>query len=177
MDEGLYRLQRETERVTVSELLAFLQEFYRDKQALRDRHEAGARWVATYERNNVYQYILAREDMQLAWLRSAIEELGGVVPSPIVPPQVPPGRRDAAHEQAVLEDDVRRLEAFVEGWRPRLTALTHARHRRLLDLILGETLEHRRLLEQCLAGRPDVLGRRESVPEAAGTVLPTRWVE
>lgn len=160
-----------------SVLVAFLQEFYADKRALRDRHEAGARLVGTYERNNVYQYVIAREDMHLAWLQAAIEELGGTVPEAAAMPPLPAGARDDAHERAVLEADVRMMQAFVDRWRPRLAELTHARHRRLLELMLGETLEHRRLFEQALAGHPDVLGRRENLAGVGGRVLPTRWVE
>jgi hypothetical protein len=177
VDEGLHHLQRKTERVKPAELVAFLQEFYRDKQALRNRHEAGAQCVATYEYNNAIQYVLAREDMHLAWLRAAIEALGGTVPSSGEASPPLPGGTGEARERAVLEDHVRQMQMFVERWRPRLGELTHARHRRLLDLILGETLEHRRLFEQALAGRTDLLGRRASVPEATGRVLPTRWVE
>lgn len=177
MDSRLHYLQGKTERVKPAELVAFLQTFYREKEILQNRHEAGARFVPTYERNNLYQYILARESMHLAWLRAAIEELGGSVPRTTETPPVPPGRGDAAHEQAILDDDRRLIEAFVARWRPRLGEVTHARHRRLLGLILGEMQEHQRLLEHGLAGRSDVLGRRDDVARVGGRVLARRWVE
>jgi hypothetical protein len=55
--------------------------------------------------------------------------------------------------------------------------MTHARDRKMLELVLGEVGEHQRLFTQAAGGRPDLLGRR---PEGAGTgggVLPGRWVE
>ena len=44
--------------------------------------------------------------------------------------------------------------------------MPNARHRSLLRVILGETLEHKRFFEQALAGRTDLLGRRA---DGAGT--------
>jgi hypothetical protein len=65
----------------------------------------------------------------------------------------------------------------VEKWRPRIEKLPNARHRSMLGVILGETLEHQRMFEQALAGRTDVLGRRADGAGTEGEVLPTRWVE
>ena len=36
--------------------------------------------------------------------------------------------------------------------------MTHARHRKMLDVILGESREHQRLFEQAAAGMEDLLG-------------------
>jgi hypothetical protein len=55
--------------------------------------------------------------------------------------------------------------------------MTHARHRGLLRVILGETLEHRRFFDQALAGRHDVLGRRPDGAGTGGGVLADRWIE
>jgi hypothetical protein len=56
--------------------------------------------------------------------------------------------------------------------------MTHARHRGMLRVILGETLEQKRFFEQALAGRTDLLGRRsEQMGAPVGQVLPTRWIE
>ena len=56
--------------------------------------------------------------------------------------------------------------------------MANARHRRMLNVILGETLEQKRFFEQALAGRRDLLGRRtEDVGLLVGKVLPTRWIE
>ena len=78
----------------------------------------------------------------------------------------------------VVEDDAKRAQAFVDKWTPRAQAMTNARHRRLLQVTLGETLEQKRLFEQALSGRTDLLGRRgEEVGPVVGEVLPTRWIE
>lgn len=160
-----------------AELLGVLCEFHREKLALRQRHEAVARHVSGYEFNNAYQYIIAREDVHLSWLEAAIAELGGThdeVPEPILPPR---GRKDSA--APLIEEDAREADAFVSRWRPRMADVTHARHRGMMDVVLGETLEHRRFFEQMTAGRDDVLGRRANGPGPSGTgdgVLPVRWL-
>ena len=55
--------------------------------------------------------------------------------------------------------------------------MTHARHRTMLNVIIGETVEHKRFFELALAGRTDLLGRRADGAGKGGGVLPTRWVE
>ena len=56
--------------------------------------------------------------------------------------------------------------------------MRNARHRLMLNVILGETLEQERFFEQALAGRTDLLGRRsDAVGPRVGSVLPTRWIE
>ena len=70
--------------------------------------------------------------------------------------------------------------AFVARWRSRLSEVTHARHRGLMDVILGETLEQKRFFDQIAAGREDVLGRRSNGAGSPGTgdgVLGVRWIE
>lgn len=159
-----------------TELVGLLQAFYRDTLALRMRHEAGARLVSGYEANNAYQYVIAREDTQLSWLRHAIETVGGQVPEAADPLPLPAGRRGDGG-LAVMRDDAERAGAFVDGWQDKVAALTHARHRDMLRVILGEMIEHRRLLEQARDGRTDMLGRRPAGAGTRGRVLPTRWVE
>ena len=46
----------------------------------------------------------------------------------------------------------------------------------MLNVILGETLEHKRFFEQAVAGRADLLGRRAEGAGTGGGVLPTRWI-
>ena len=53
----------------------------------------------------------------------------------------------------------------------------YARHRSMLRVILGETLEHKRFFEQALAGRTDLLGRRADGAGTGGGVLGVRWIE
>ena len=153
------------------EIRRFLSEFAAERLALLQRHEAGARAVSNYDFNNTYQYVIAREETQLTWLRNAIGELGATLPPPSSPLPLPDGL------QAILEDDARRLGAFVERWRGPVAATTHARHRLMLEVILGESLEHTRLFEQAAAGFEDLLGRRTGGAPRVGEVLPTRWVE
>ena len=47
----------------------------------------------------------------------------------------------------------------------------------MLNVILGETMEHRRFFEQAVAGRTDLLGSRAEGAGTGGGVLPTRWIE
>ena len=164
------------------ELRAALTEFAAERVALLQRHEAGARAVSHYDFNNTYQYVISREETQLAWLRDALAELSAPLPgaaSALPMPQVlkPAKRVEPAAYTGVLEDDVRHLQRFVEKWRERVPAVSHARHRSMLNVILGESLEHQRLFEQAAAGFEDLLGRRTGGVARVGGVLPTRWVE
>jgi hypothetical protein len=157
-------------------MLELLREFYRDKLALRHRHVAAARLVTGYDSNNTYQYIIAREDMQIGWLHDAVTDLGGR-PDDVTEPDVKSAGTGAAGQNAILAVDRDMARAFVEKWRPRVDGLPNARHRGMLRVILGETLEQHRMFEQALAGRTDVLGRRADGAGTDGEVLPTRWVE
>ena len=60
-----------------ADLLALLQDCYRERLAMTLRHQAVARHVGHMDFNNTYQYVIAREDTHLSWLRTAIVELGG----------------------------------------------------------------------------------------------------
>ena len=160
-----------------ADLLALLQDFYRDKLALQRRHVAGARLVSSYEVNNTYQYILAREATHLEWLRAAITELGAQIDDSGSEPAVPPVGKGKTGAIALLEDDVRLAREFVARWRDRVSQVTNARHRKMLELAVGESSEHLRFFEQDVAGRPDLLGRRPETAGTGGGVLPTRWVE
>jgi bacterioferritin (cytochrome b1) len=158
----------------VTDLLPLLQEFYRDKLAAVLRHIGGAKGISDYDANNTYQYIINREETQLSWVAQAIIELSGDVPT---------GGDDAnrtagADARQIIEQDLRDAQAFVERWRPRVTTMANARHRKMLEVILGETLEQKRFFEQALAGRHDLLGRRtDDVGLLVGKVLSTRWIE
>lgn len=165
-----------------SELQQRLAEFAAERLALLERHEAGARAVSHYDFNNAYQYVINRGETQLGWLQAALAEYGAPLPPPptaLRVPEVPkPGRRvEASAFRTVLDDDARQLAAFVERWRPRVDAVTHARHRLMLDVILGESREHQRIFEQAAAGIEDVLGRRTGGVPRQGAVLPVRWLE
>ena len=160
------------------ELLAILRDFHRDKLTLRQRHVAVARQVSQYDANNTYQYVINREDVHLSWLESAIVELEGTPDNVAEPPLT----RLVWNESIVplVAQDARDTEAFVKRWRARLDEVTHARHRNMMNVILGETLEQKRSFEQIAAGREDVLGRRANGPGSPGTgggVMGVRWIE
>jgi hypothetical protein len=162
----------------MTDLEALLEEFYRDKLGDVLRHQAGARLVGQYDVNNTYQYIINREETQLSWLATAITELGGTVAAEGSEPDRSGSGRGNQVSQAVLDEDSRAAQAFVDKWRPRVDAMTNARHRGMLRVILGETLEQKRFFDQALAGELDLLGRRTAdVGARVGTVLPTRWIE
>ena len=159
-----------------TELLALLRDFYRDKLAMRQRHVAAARFVEHYDFNNTYQYVIAREDVQLNWLRDAIQDLGGTLEDVGEPEIQPSGKQGDVQAQLIADDHVA-AQQFVDTWRPRLDAMPNARHRSMLRVILGETLEHKRFFEQALAGRTDLLGRRADGAGTGGGVLGVRWIE
>jgi hypothetical protein len=160
--------------VQQTDLQQFLSEFMAERVALTDRHVAGARVVGHYDFNNTYQYVIAREETHLNWLAAALADCGAEAPVAAAALPVPavgtPTRGDTTSAyREVLIDDARRLAAFLDAWRPRVAGLEHARNRKMLEVVLGETSEHRRLFEQAAAGFEDVLGRR--------TVLAKRWQE
>ena len=161
----------------MNDLLVLLQDFYRDKLAMLLAHQAGAKCVGQYDVNNTYQYIINREETQLSWVASAIEELKGTVPQPTEPVRNVSGKGESAAQQ-VLAQDARDAEAFVARWRPRIGTMSNARHAKMLTLVLGEVLEQKRFFEQALEGRTDLLGRRgKQLGPAHGEVLPARWIE
>ena len=163
----------------MTDLLPLLQEFYREKLLSLVRHVAGARLVGQYDVNNTYQYIINREEAQLSWVGKAIAELGGTLDGsePPAPARSAVGKADAA-SRVVIEEDLRDAHAFVDRWRPRVEAMSNARQRGMLRVILGETLEQKRFFEQALAGDMDLLGRRpDHVGPRVGSVMSTRWIE
>jgi uncharacterized protein (DUF1501 family) len=167
----------------MSDLPALLTEFAAGRVALLERHEASARAVSHYDFNNTYQYVINREETHLSWLQNALAEYRAVVPpaggSALAVPAAPKtGKKvEASAFRSILDEDAGSLGAFVEKWRPRVDDVMHARHRNMLNVILGESLEHKRLFEQAAAGMEDLLGRRTGGVERVGGVLPTRWLE
>jgi hypothetical protein len=177
VDPCVQDLQGKAERVKPDELLNRLVDVFGEKAALRRRHEAVARIAGQYDVNNTYQYVIAREDQHLAWLAAAIRDMGGAVPGDASGPlDLQAVKGDEALRPVVLEDAVA-LDTFVEAWRPRTSAITHARHKRMVEVMLGEMQEQARLFHQAASGRVDLLGRRTGGARTPGSVLPTRWVE
>jgi hypothetical protein len=162
--------------VKATELLALLRDFYRDKLTMRQRHVAVAKHVQHYDFNNTYQYVIAREDVQLNWLRDAITDVGGTIEE-LPEPEIHVTGKDAEVQTQLIGEDRDAAQKFMDGWKERIERLPNARHRSLLRVILGETLEHKRFFEQALAGRSDLLGRRADGAGTGGGVLAVRWIE
>ena len=165
-----------------NELQQLLTDLAAERVALIERHEAGARVVSHYDFNNTYQYVIAREETHLGWLGTALTELGATLPKASAAMPVPAVGKltkkvEPAAFKAILDDDVRTLGAFVQKWRPKVDAMTHARHRTMLSVMLGEALEHQRLFTQAAAGFEDLLGKRTGGVARVGGVLPARWQE
>ncbi len=159
-------------------LAELLQDFYREKLAMVLRHQAGARVVRGYDANNTYQYAINRGDVQLTWVRRALEELGAAVPDAGAELSRTAAGRGPDADAAVLHEDASDARAFVTRWTPRVDAMENARHRKMLRVVLGETVEQERSFEQLAAGRTDVLGRHNPHnPLPSGEVLATRWIE
>ena len=164
------------------ELRQLLTDFAAERLALLQRHDASARVVSHYDFNNTYQYVIAREETHVSWLQNALAELGVALPAAATTLGVPEAPKTGKKANpgafhSILDEDARSLSAFVERWRSRTEVMTHARHRTMLNVVLGESVEHQRLFEQAAAGFEDVLGRRTTGAERVGAVLPTRWME
>jgi hypothetical protein len=171
----VHHLQGEAAGVTSAELLALLQDFYRERAALMLRHIAVARHVGNLDFNNTYQYVINREDNHLAWVRAAIEELGGVAPSPGDEPTIQ-SSKGTNFVSNLIAEDARGNAAFAEKWKDRVETVTNARQRGMLRVVLGEMREQQRFFEQALAGREDLLGKRLDAGPRRGEVVASRWL-
>ncbi len=158
--------------MTPSELSPLLREFYVERLALLQRHVASAALVSDYDVNNAYQYVVAREETHVYWVHRAVLDTGGTVPADAPSPDV-----SAGSVRDIAAADARANQAFVDKWTPRVGAITHARHRKMLQVILGEMQEHRRLFAQAGEGRVDIIGVPLAGTERVGAVLNSRWVE
>ena len=158
--------------MTPVDLAPLLAECYADRLALLQRHVASAVHVGDYDVNNAYQYVIAREETHVYWLHRAILDAGGKVPAESAAPAVA-----TAGLRELAAGDARANAAFIDKWTPRVATVTHARHRKMLEVVIGEVQEHRRLFEQAAEGRTDVIGIPVAGTERHGAVLATRWVE
>ena len=164
-----------------SELVDTLRELHRDKLTLRERHVAVARHVDHYDFNNTYQYVINREDVHLSWLETAIAELGGT-PDQVPPLELPsPGpkakRGKPGAFTGLVQEDARSAEALVAKWRPRVAMIENVRHAKMVQVILGETLEHQRFFAQIAQGNEQVLGTRMPGAGTGNGVMGVRWLE
>jgi hypothetical protein len=149
--------------VSPTELLAFLNEFHRETLELFKARQTSAQSVAAYDANNGYQQVLGRQEVHLRWLSDAIAALGGNAADS---PDEVSGKAARESARSIIDADAATQREFVDRWAPRIPRVTNARHRKLLELILGEMKEHLRVLEQASESRPDLLG-----PHADGKVL------
>lgn len=158
-----------------TEDLSLLRELHHDKLALYLRHVAVARHVSDYEFNNAYQYMINREEAHLKWLESAISDLGGT-PDELTEPVVTAaaGKKNDKF-MALVADDSRMSDALVSKWKPRAADIRSDRHRKLVGVILGETLEQKRFSDHVTAGQDDLLGRRMAGASTGDGVMPVRW--
>jgi hypothetical protein len=164
-----------------SDLLSTLRELHRDKLTLRERHVAVARHVDHYDFNNTYQYAINREDVHLSWLETAITELGGtpdqVPPLDLPSPGPKPKKGKPGPFTSLVQEDARSAEALVAKWRPRVAGIENVRHAKMVQVILGETLEHQRFFAQIAQGNEQVLGTRMPGAGTGNGVMGVRWVE
>ena len=106
--------------MTSPALAALLQEFYRDKHALAGAGTwQGAQHVPAYEFNNTYQYIINREDTQLAVGASRASRTPGPGAHATGRRSPVPGGKGEASQRAIIEDDARLVQAFHDKWAPR----------------------------------------------------------
>ena len=158
--------------MTPAELLELLETFYRETQELYLALQQNAQSVGAYEANNAYQQVIGRQEVHLQWVADAITALGGTAPAGA--DEAPAGDLRREHATPPIEADARSQAAFIERWTPRVTGITNARDRKILELILGEMKEHLRMLRQAAEGRLDVLGRHSDGKVTRGTVMAVR---
>jgi hypothetical protein len=161
---------------TTTALSDLTTEFLRERTVLLMRHEDVATFVTDYDINNAYQYIIAREETQLSWLQHALLDLGAPIPGD-PPRDTVSAAKGADAWKALAAEDARLNAQFVEKWRPRVETVSHARHKGMLNVILGEMLEHKRLFDQAAAGNTALIGTSLSYNDHPGAVMSARWVE
>jgi hypothetical protein len=159
-----------------SDLQQLIRDFYLARLALLMRHEEVARHVSQYDANNAYQYVISREETHVSWLQHALLDLGAAIPPDPARAGMQPGSGTGAWT-SLAADDARANQQFVESWKPKVEMVTHARHKGMLKVILGEMLEHKRIFDQAAAGRDDLIGTHLSINQRTGVVATTRWME
>ena len=158
---------------TTSHLADLIRDFLLQRTSLLMRHEDVARQVPDYDINNAYQYIVAREETHLSWLQHALLDLGAPLPADPSRQAVALGKGEAW--KSLAADDARSNAQFVEKWRARVEDVSHARHKGMLTVVLGEMLEHKRLFDQAAAGNRDLIGKSLAINDHPGVVMSDRW--
>jgi hypothetical protein len=161
--------------VSEQPLADLIRDCYLERVKLLMRHEDVAQVITDYDANNAYQYIINREQTHLSWLQHALLDVGaGLAADPSRGPALGTVKGDAW--KSLCDEDARANARFVETWRPKVDTVTHARHKGMLRVILGETLEHKRLFEQAAAGRKDLIGKSLEINDHSGDVMSARFV-
>ena len=150
-----------------------IRDVYLERVSLLMRHEDVAQVITDYDINNAYQYIIAREQTHLSWLQHALLDLG----APLVndPARGPALSAKGDAWKAFAGEDARSNAQFVDRWRAKIEVITHARHKGMLKVILGETMEHKRLFDQAAVGRRDLIGKSLEINDHSGDVMSSRW--
>jgi hypothetical protein len=161
--------------VSEQPLADLIRDCYVERVKLLMRHEDVAQIITDYDINNAYQYIISREETHLSWLQHALLDVGAVLAAD--PPRgaaIAPMKGDAW--TSLCAEDARANAQFVDKWRPKIETVSNARHKGMLKVILGETLEHKRLFDQAAAGRRDLIGTSLEINDHSGDVMTTRWI-
>jgi len=159
--------------VSEQPLAELVRDVYLERVSLLMRHEDVAQVITDYDINNAYQYIIAREQTHLSWLQHALLDLGAPLVDDPARGAVLSARGDAW--KAFAAEDARANEQFVATWRPKIEAVSNARHQGMLKVILGEMLEHKRLFDQAAAGNRDLIGKSLAINDHTGDVMTSRW--
>ena len=155
-------------------LAGLIRDFYLERVTLVMRHEDVARVITDYDVNNAYQYIIAREQTHLSWLQHALLDLGAPLANDPARGATLSAKGDTWKQFA--GEDARANAKFVEKWRDKVEGVSHARHKGMLKVVLGETLEHKRLFDQASEGRKDLIGKSLDINDHSGAVMPVRFV-
>ena len=155
-------------------LADLLRDLYLERVSLLMRHEDVAQVITDYDINNAYQYIIAREQTHLSWLQHAMLDVGATLVADPARGSALSAKGDAW--KSFASEDAASNARFVEKWRPKVDAVTHARHKGMLKVILGEMLEHKRLFDQAAQGRRDLIGKSLDINDHSGNVMGARFV-
>jgi hypothetical protein len=160
--------------VSAPTLAELIRDCYLERVALLMRHEDVAQLITDYDINNAYQYIIAREQTHLSWLQHALLDLGAPLPTDPARAAALSVKGDAW--KSLCGEDAAANTRFTEKWRAKVEDISNARHKGMLKVILGETLEHARLFDQGAAGRKDLLGKSLEINDHSGDVMSARFV-
>jgi hypothetical protein len=162
-----------TQRAVDPPLAELIRDLYLERVSLLMRHEDVAQTITDYDINNAYQYIIAREQTHLSWLQHALLDLGATLVNDPARGSTLTAKGDAW--KSFASEDAAANARFVDKWRDRIEIISNARHKGMLKIILGETLEHKRLFDQAASGNRDLIGKSLDINDHTGDVMANRW--